>query len=66
VATDGTRWSIHDTLRRHGGRGLARAGEEEGTRARHLAWALTVPEDATEERANVLAATVWAASRPGR
>jgi non-specific serine/threonine protein kinase len=66
VATDGTRCSIHDTLRRHGLRGLAGAGEDEATRARHLDRALTVPEDATEERANVLAATVWAASRPGR
>lgn len=66
VATDGTRWSIHDTLRRHGGRGLAGAGEDEATRSRHLEWALTLPEDATEEQANVLAATVWAASRPGR
>ena len=66
VATDGTRWSIHDTLRRHGAQGLAGAGQEEATRSRHLAWALTVPEEATEERANVLAATAWAASRPGR
>ena len=66
VATAGGRWSIHDTLRRHGARGLAGAGEEHAIRSRHLEWALTVPEEATEERANVLAATSWAASRRGR
>ena len=66
VATAGGRWSIHDTLRRHGARGLARAGEEHATRSRHLKWALSVPEEATGERANVLAAKAWAASRPDR
>ncbi len=66
AATAGNRWSIHETLRRHGARGLARDGEEEPTRSRHLDWALTVPEEAREERANVLAAKAWATSRPGR
>ena len=35
VASDGARWSIHDTLRRHGARGLAEAGAEDATRSRH-------------------------------
>ena len=65
VAKTGTRWSIHETLRRHGARGLAGAGKEEATRARHRDWALTVPDEEVEERANVLAATAWATSRPG-
>ena len=63
VAAAGGRWSIHDTLRRHAARGLAAAGEEEATRSRHLAWAMSVPDGAAEERANVLAATAWAAAR---
>jgi predicted ATPase/predicted Ser/Thr protein kinase len=63
VATDGTRWSIHDAVRRHGVRGLAGAGEEDATRRRHLEWALAVPEEGIGDRANVLAAKAWAASR---
>ena len=66
VAGAGPRWSIHDTLRRHGARGLAAAGEEDATRSRHRDWALSVPEGAREERANLLAANAWAASRQGR
>jgi predicted ATPase len=66
VAAAGTRWSIHETLRRHGARGLAAAGEEDAIRSRHHDWALTVPAAAREERANVLAANAWATSRPGR
>ena len=63
VAAAGTRWAMHDTLRRHGARGLAAAGEEDATRSRHLAWATSVPDGATDERANVLAASAWAAQR---
>lgn len=65
VATAGARWSIHDTLRRHGIRGLAAAGEEIATRSRHLEWALALPDGVVEERANVLAAKAWAAARRG-
>ncbi len=66
VAAAGPRWLIHDTLRHHGARALAGAGEEDATRSRHLEWALTVPEEATDERANVLAAQAWEAARRSR
>ena len=66
AAAAGSRWWIHDTLRRHGARGLAAAGEEDATRSRHLDWALTVPEEAVDERANVLAARSWEAARRSR
>jgi len=66
VVTRGSRWSMHQALRRHGARGLTASGEAESVRAGHLEWALTVPVEQTEERANVLVAKAWAVSRPRR
>ena len=56
VVTGGSRWSMHEALRRHGARGLAASGMAEAARARHSEWALSVAVDRPEERANVLAA----------
>ncbi len=62
VGTDGSRWSIHDAVRRLGEAQLARSGAGDDVRSRHAGWALGLAgEAAGVERANVRAASTWTA-----
>ncbi|CAA9214959.1 MAG: hypothetical protein AVDCRST_MAG10-337 [uncultured Acidimicrobiales bacterium] len=64
IGTAGSRFTLHDTLRRYGARRLAESGDEVAVRARHLEWALRLTDDLAEiEHANLLAALAWAVSQ---